>query len=834
MKHLPLLIIVSISLLFIFTDSRYVYGEQRECSDLHFLYLRASGQSSPQPTKIDGTSGEYDGQPEGKQFEKILSDRLPREIKFTSESLNYPAFGELPEIAFADWDIGDKTGKYWTSKKRGTEMLVDRVNLERVRCPNQQIVIGGYSQGAHAVGDALYQLGEDQASNVTYIGMFGDPRFNQESWAARGNFRKKAFGRSGGILETREEYPNHFKERLESWCYHNDGFCDNRASRAMKPSRNTHGRYPEDGAIEIVANNAALQVLKKFEEQSNLSLDLRRAPVFGNKYDIVFVVDRAKTMAKTMADARKQVDYFLANSLIKEADVRLGIVTVDEYRDNQGIYRPIVTNQATLGSVSNFKYEWSRFTINGGGTDTTSPMLSGISQASDSLSWRSDAEKHLIVMTDQPMKQTEFFSGKSLGEVVKDTRGKDIRINLASSVASSDDIPNHKLMFESLYEPTDGGFFATHQFITHLMLNDVFTAINELPIIKTQQQYTGTPGKPVDFNLGDSYSPAGERIMTYDWDFDGNGTYEYTTAYPQMSHIYPEPFTGLAKVRVTTNSGKRTTGKISVRVDENTHYFRPNAPSGVVVDFYNRKLRIRWITPNRSSKFINPQKFSIIKSLFPVAFATELSDEDLSTYTIHDSEGGLLKIVQPEEGEIEIPDSVKAAHSIIGIAAHDDESSSDIVYYNIPVEEEPKLEEPVLEEPTSPENPSPVVEPDPATKDPLPIQTPNNPEIVESPVDESESKSNVAVQSQITKSEVNQRNDAVNGNASVRTSESTDAEISQQDDSADLSRNSQNSKNIKGKVLAQKDRGLPLPLLYALFLIIPATFITLYRLKSAQ
>jgi hypothetical protein len=50
-----------------------------------------------------------------------------------------------------------------------------------------------------------------------------------------------------------------------------------------------------------------------------------------------------------------------------------------------------------------------------------------------------------------------------------------------------------------------------------------------------------------------SSAPADAAIVSYEWDFDGNGSYDQTTDLPTVSHVYSAPFSGTIGLRVTTN-----------------------------------------------------------------------------------------------------------------------------------------------------------------------------------------------------------------------------------------------------------------------------------------
>ncbi len=74
--------------------------------------------------------------------------------------------------------------------------------------------------------------------------------------------------------------------------------------------------------------------------------------------------------------------------------------------------------------------------------------------------------------------------------------------------------------------------------------------------------YVTTIGKELTLDASGSYDPDG-RIVSYEWDFDGDGTYDQRTADPMVSHTFDRAFDGEIVLRVTDDSG--TTGLATAR-----------------------------------------------------------------------------------------------------------------------------------------------------------------------------------------------------------------------------------------------------------------------------
>ncbi|MEZ5383868.1 MAG: PKD domain-containing protein, partial [Microthrixaceae bacterium] len=65
--------------------------------------------------------------------------------------------------------------------------------------------------------------------------------------------------------------------------------------------------------------------------------------------------------------------------------------------------------------------------------------------------------------------------------------------------------------------------------------------------------YLGTTGEAVELDASVSVVPGG-TIVSYEWDFDGDGSYDQTTTTPKTTHTYGAPFDGKLKVRITAGS----------------------------------------------------------------------------------------------------------------------------------------------------------------------------------------------------------------------------------------------------------------------------------------
>ncbi|MEZ5371431.1 MAG: PKD domain-containing protein [Microthrixaceae bacterium] len=81
--------------------------------------------------------------------------------------------------------------------------------------------------------------------------------------------------------------------------------------------------------------------------------------------------------------------------------------------------------------------------------------------------------------------------------------------------------------------------------------------------------YNGTAGEAVTLDASDSVVPGGS-ITNYEWDFDGDGTYDQSTTTPTTTHVYGAPFEGTLKVRITAGAAPSTAGLMSLAAPGDT------------------------------------------------------------------------------------------------------------------------------------------------------------------------------------------------------------------------------------------------------------------------
>ena len=142
---------------------------------------------------------------------------------------------------------------YDDSVAEGTGEMIAYLEARAAGCPDEVFAIGGYSQGAHVVGQALFGLAAETRGRIAHVALFADPKLylpEGESDASVDRCERRVPGAlsvwrrgdvacstTGGILahggltgldaRRRNPYlPQDLASRTGSWCDRRDGVCN--------------------------------------------------------------------------------------------------------------------------------------------------------------------------------------------------------------------------------------------------------------------------------------------------------------------------------------------------------------------------------------------------------------------------------------------------------------------------------------------------------------------------------------------------------------------------------------------------------------------------------
>ena len=86
-----------------------------------------------------------------------------------------------------------------------------------------------------------------------------------------------------------------------------------------------------------------------------------------------------------------------------------------------------------------------------------------------------------------------------------------------------------------------------------------------LPNADANGPYEGEVGKPIILDGSGSFDSDG-YIALYEWDFEGDGVFDFSSAESTTSHIYETAFSGVVTLRVTDNDGNTDTDEAAITI----------------------------------------------------------------------------------------------------------------------------------------------------------------------------------------------------------------------------------------------------------------------------
>ncbi|MBI3983983.1 cutinase family protein [Candidatus Microgenomates bacterium] len=575
-----------------FFSTAVLDATENSCAEILAIFARGSGQ-------FPGDAEEArKSKPQLNKFFQEIEKRKPSDTNIAYRELEYPAagggiFGPYPNIINPVWLNADlnwnAAGAYHSSVNYGVAATVSLLNQQIQQCPNQQFVLGGYSQGAHVMGDVLYQVGDRVADNIAYVGLFGDPKFNPFSYAARGDFVRPL----GGVLEPRSaDFPEQFRGRVQSWCRQDDGICENNLLKAFGPL-STHSDYTER-EITIAVNEAAIMLRSHFAGFKSLYDIDRQTPV-----DLMFVIDATSNHQNSFANFRAYLDIITAQLTGSYEDIRFGYL---EYKD----FTSTVLDPTELGSsLTSDRSEFlagvdrlSRDARGGGGVEEA--VYSGVMRAL-AQNWRPDSYKAIILLPYSAPRSPEPNTGYVLPSVIDEAYSKGgvhVYVGLDNATRASASLQS---LYGSIAGLTGGRIFSN--FIFGNLGYGTLQFAQTLPTdLKPFKNYSSTvlADQPSLLSVADVFDP--DSLLDYfEWDFDGDGVYDVTSSVPAIEHSFASADDGRVIVRIASRDGGKAviTQQITVASDS-ANADLPGAVAALNYSTEGSRVTITWEAPENS------------------------------------------------------------------------------------------------------------------------------------------------------------------------------------------------------------------------------------------
>lgn len=549
------------------------------CKDVQIIFARGSGSA-------------LGDNKEAERFFEQLEKRImePTTRKRYELGTGWPGYDNpdnlYPAVAIAGgiaYSVGlgaqVSDGEYYEyglSVLRGVMELQLFLSMQADKCPNTKYVIGGYSQGAQVVGQALSGLSSRVKPNVVFVALFGDPKLNLPEGlgifppACRGEqlsvWRRDvpSCRTDTGTLGTRSPYvPTEFKGRVGLWCNNHDWICGSSKNALMNSG---HDKYKEDkGAIDKATLEIARRLRNALPFPKNQYIDDRYlANSDGEaRLNVAYIWDTSAS--SQLAYNQAQMSLMAAAEMVWAQEGRVSITPVQ----GDSFYHPMAGISGPFGDTvgliaigdrvhTEYRMTYYPYTPITAPTSLVMPAITTI----DALPWQKGAEKAMVFIAESALyDQYGFYYLPSAGQYVTYSeyiarRALEIDpVNTYFIMGSDDGIDAAEYIANATggkvvqYDPSDPGTLDA-------ALQNVGQEITERPVVVFgRETYEIQDGEPVVFDISASYTTSGE-ITQYEWDYEGDGVWDEITTLPHATHTYPDGFSGIIHAQATDSYGR--------------------------------------------------------------------------------------------------------------------------------------------------------------------------------------------------------------------------------------------------------------------------------------
>lgn len=273
--------------------------------------------------------------------------------------------------------------------------------------------------------------------------------------------------------------------------------------------------------------------------------------------DIVFVIDTTGSMGDDI-DAVKEFSSQLVDRLSAQTgSFRFALVDYRDFPERTGDSSdyPARVQIGFTDDPALIRAAIDDLTLGFGG-DSPESVYSGL-DAAIGLPWRPGVKKIVVQLGDAPPLDPEPITGLTREDIISRALAVDpaeiYPVDVSASGAISPGL-------REIADGTNGTVFeaTTPEAVSGALAGAIDIALAK-PYVWLAGPYVGRVGEELTFDASGSFALEG-AITAYEWDFDGDGTYDRTTTTPTTSFAYPAAFDGFAAVRVADGAGRVAVG----------------------------------------------------------------------------------------------------------------------------------------------------------------------------------------------------------------------------------------------------------------------------------
>lgn len=297
------------------------------------------------------------------------------------------------------------------------------------------------------------------------------------------------------------------------------------------------------------------EIAKALRTRLEVTSSIRTVMSTNEAIDIAFVIDTTGSMEDDIDAVRSNVKSVVDQVSGATANSRFALVT---YRDDPRTTSESVDYASRVDldfttSAAALKKSLDTLTADGGG-DWEETVYSGVME-STKLKWRPGVRKIAVVLGDAPPKDPEPYTGFTASSVAAAAYAVD-----PVEVYGVDTGGLASAGFKKLVSDSGGKIFsaADTASIPAYFVEAVKSSVAK-PYAWLQGPYAAPVGSTVTLDARASYAVSG-NIVSYEWDFNGDGKYDATTTTPMIDHVYNSLINGVVGVRVTDSKGSQGVG----------------------------------------------------------------------------------------------------------------------------------------------------------------------------------------------------------------------------------------------------------------------------------
>ena len=268
--------------------------------------------------------------------------------------------------------------------------------------------------------------------------------------------------------------------------------------------------------------------------------------------DVVFVIDTTGSMGDDIDAVKAFSNEFIELLTTRTSSYRFALVTYRDHPEHTGdpsdyparVDLDFTNDAASITSAVN------AITVDGGG-DFPESVYSGLIEGIG-LSWRPGVKKIVLQLGDAPPLDPEPVTNYTADDVVDAAIAVDPAEVYVLNVSGGSASP----ALVDIADRTGGGVFSapTPSEVASSLVAILEQALAE-PFAWAGGPYVTTIGAPVVLDGSGSVDRDGV-IVSYEWDLNGDGQFDTSSAQPTHTHTFTSAFDGTVALRVTDDDGR--------------------------------------------------------------------------------------------------------------------------------------------------------------------------------------------------------------------------------------------------------------------------------------